>query len=55
MARVIFTKVAEAKEKKMPVDNRISLQLVRELNEASKVDKADGMLTKTVELVKEMM
>lgn len=55
VARFIFTKVAEAKEKKMPVDNRISLQLVRELNEASKVDKADGMLTRTVELVKEMM
>lgn len=55
VARFIFTKVAEAKEKKMPVDNRISLQLVRELNEASKADKAEGMLSKTVELVKEMM
>lgn len=55
VARFIFSMVADAREKKLPVDNRISLGLVRELNEASKADKAEGMLGKTVELVKEMM
>lgn len=55
VARFIFSMVADAAEKKHPVDNRISLQLVRELNEISKTVKAEGMLTKTVEMVKDMM
>jgi hypothetical protein len=55
VARFIFSMVADAKENKHPLDNRISLSLVRDLNEASKADCAEGMLSKTVEMVKEMM
>lgn len=55
VARYINTIVDEANRNGEPIDNRISLELLRALNEASKKDVPDGLFTRTVELFKAML
>lgn len=55
VARFIISMVDKAKRNDSAIDNRISLALLRTLNEAGKNDFPDGLFAQTIEEVKKAM